>query len=998
MTIRFNDASIRTAYTRLQSTQGPVSDGDLHELLSGAADASGKSASKALTQLNQPGLSWAARAELVKGGLTASEKADLTAVLDHGGLTLTPTARALLEAVIGRDGFTPTPGPGPGPDAPVNPNGPRVSPTASSDWFGAATVSDTGLKAKLDALATTARQTPGLQVDDAAVLNLLSEIADRDGVSADAARARFDGLGRNGKLNEIRAGLTDGERGDLRALLASTTPLTPTAQLLVRDALGEPRTVADALRVAAGHSASLSSGDKLAFTADGKVAINDAAPIDISADGSFQWDQGFGRVATGQVSADGSVALTQSGKTVAGFLPGAVGPVDTAVASAIASRVGHAYTGTVLGGGMSTIELVSPDLVRLHSPGGARTARVNPDGSFVFDTQWKLFGKPETDGSLTGRFDANGTLTLSKAALFGQTNLAPQKLTLRPAVDVGVPPDTEALIQYLRSREGSTASLTQPRVSVRLGEGPVAEITALGETVPVRISPDGNFSLEIMGHNSRTISGRFTPAGEVIFDRVFVGLGASVNAPTPAPLVGTQKPVRPLNPTERLLAVTPGKTVYDEAKVGSGLSVNVVAPNRLGVLDTNHYQLVTVNERGHFSYNKRDGSTVSGIVTTRGEVFFSSGSRVSLPSNRIGPFAPSWREEDLVGAYSDPGSFVPMTPGSRASAAQAAVIELERRAMYQLKTAGLASSAFFDPYQYQSISTSQLEAGRNEWKQLVARRSSLTPEQRAIVDAAQAALTRLREGTAGLGGGRMPSKALTWLEANSTYVRGLPVALNDVAGQLALERVRTTMLGGKAEGVGIHGRPYEVELLSPTRIRIKTKSEEFVANVGPDGAFGYSTAGGATVTGHLSTEGQVVLTHKSVGDAETFRGPLKGGGTTPVPERPSVSNLPPMAAPTIREQLAPLVGSRVTVPFTPPLQLDFEREDKLTGFGAHGRVYLSIDAQGRVSGKLPDTSHTHPDGRVYTRTGASISGRLAADGTLTLTSPETTTVRLTQRP
>ncbi len=110
MPVRLTDSKLKSLYTALEKsreTNSSVRLGDEQALtfLAAAADRSNASYSKVLTELKAPGLSQADKVALVKRGMTASEKADLVALLEGATVPWDASAKSLLEAVVGRDTF-----------------------------------------------------------------------------------------------------------------------------------------------------------------------------------------------------------------------------------------------------------------------------------------------------------------------------------------------------------------------------------------------------------------------------------------------------------------------------------------------------------------------------------------------------------------------------------------------------------------------------------------------------------------------------------------------------------------------------------------------------------------------------------------------------------------------------------------------------------------------------------------------------------------------------
>jgi hypothetical protein len=106
MPVSLNDRRLASLYAALERRQGRdpstvVGRDQALELLAEVADRPGRPAAAMLAELRTPGLSEAQQVELARKGLTAEERADLTAILSKGDLALAPAARQFLEAVLG---------------------------------------------------------------------------------------------------------------------------------------------------------------------------------------------------------------------------------------------------------------------------------------------------------------------------------------------------------------------------------------------------------------------------------------------------------------------------------------------------------------------------------------------------------------------------------------------------------------------------------------------------------------------------------------------------------------------------------------------------------------------------------------------------------------------------------------------------------------------------------------------------------------------------------
>jgi len=105
--VRISDSRLSSLYATLQTNHARggnelIDDAKVVQLLAAVADGAGASFDKALSQLKAPGLSRADQVRIVQANMTASEKKDLTQILDAGTVPMTASARAFVEAVVGR--------------------------------------------------------------------------------------------------------------------------------------------------------------------------------------------------------------------------------------------------------------------------------------------------------------------------------------------------------------------------------------------------------------------------------------------------------------------------------------------------------------------------------------------------------------------------------------------------------------------------------------------------------------------------------------------------------------------------------------------------------------------------------------------------------------------------------------------------------------------------------------------------------------------------------
>lgn len=99
--MRIRDAGVQRLAADFESRQTPISDAEVLKLLSELADGPSDAASL-LKDLSRPGLSRADQLSLLQAGLDGDELADVKTLLDESTMRLSPGARNLLEAAVGR--------------------------------------------------------------------------------------------------------------------------------------------------------------------------------------------------------------------------------------------------------------------------------------------------------------------------------------------------------------------------------------------------------------------------------------------------------------------------------------------------------------------------------------------------------------------------------------------------------------------------------------------------------------------------------------------------------------------------------------------------------------------------------------------------------------------------------------------------------------------------------------------------------------------------------
>jgi hypothetical protein len=107
MSLKIRDSKLSSLYGDLEKKAATdksvkLDDSNVLSLLAAVADSSSSSYASALKKLQAPGLTLGQQVAIVQKGLSDSEKADLTAILDQGTVPLADSAKGFLEAVVGR--------------------------------------------------------------------------------------------------------------------------------------------------------------------------------------------------------------------------------------------------------------------------------------------------------------------------------------------------------------------------------------------------------------------------------------------------------------------------------------------------------------------------------------------------------------------------------------------------------------------------------------------------------------------------------------------------------------------------------------------------------------------------------------------------------------------------------------------------------------------------------------------------------------------------------
>ena len=187
------------------------------QILAEIGDRSGWSAAKTLTELKKPGQTLAQQVVIAQKGLSAGEKKDLGQILDAGTVPLEPSAKAFLEAVLGR---TPPPSGGDTGVADLRVTGDQVNGIAGKTKAGAT----------IEAINLSVSPTGRYHNDDTFVIGK----ADANG-NFSAAKLQGDMAMKEGDVIRMRARYADGTTSDWVNVKANTaeTADTRNAQVAV---------------------------------------------------------------------------------------------------------------------------------------------------------------------------------------------------------------------------------------------------------------------------------------------------------------------------------------------------------------------------------------------------------------------------------------------------------------------------------------------------------------------------------------------------------------------------------------------------------------------------------------------------------------------------------------------------------------------------------------------------------------------------------------------
>jgi hypothetical protein len=292
MTISIKDSKLSSLYKQMEKASTPIDDSNLVQVLATVADSSKKSFNKVLAELSAPGMTRQQQLDVVKAGLSTSEKKDLENILDKGSVQLSPSAKNFLEAVVGRAELG-----GNGPTPPTNLDPLKVvltadqkngltglaGPNVTIEAINLTTApgqrlfnEDTFVVGQTDASGKFSGKMPEMQEGD--VIRMRARTA--DGKVGDWVTIQAKGIAgsdtRNAVVALFRIGLTDGGNGkiDVTNINGSRQISEPGAKLqFVNVRTGEKQvvTIDDKGQMPAGLKLNGKPGDSFkVFATDGK--------------------------------------------------------------------------------------------------------------------------------------------------------------------------------------------------------------------------------------------------------------------------------------------------------------------------------------------------------------------------------------------------------------------------------------------------------------------------------------------------------------------------------------------------------------------------------------------------------------------------------------------------------------------------------------------------------------------------------------------------------
>jgi hypothetical protein len=199
MPLPISDRRLSTLYKKLEDSNATIDDTAALKILSDVGATAGWSPKQVLTKLQDKTLTQDQKVALIKQNMSASEKDDLTAIVDKGDVKIADSARSLFETVLGR-GTPVTP-----PPPPVNnKSGITLTGDQSKGFSGVAKPGDT-----IEAINLSAAPTGRLHVDDTTAIATVGADGKFSG-----GKLSGDQTIKEGDVIRMRARHADGTVGD----------------------------------------------------------------------------------------------------------------------------------------------------------------------------------------------------------------------------------------------------------------------------------------------------------------------------------------------------------------------------------------------------------------------------------------------------------------------------------------------------------------------------------------------------------------------------------------------------------------------------------------------------------------------------------------------------------------------------------------------------------------------------------------------------------------
>jgi hypothetical protein len=215
MPLPISDRRLSQLYKKLEDTHANIDDSVADQILAEVADQTGFKAPAALAKLQDKNVSKEDKLKFIQQGMTASEKKDLTAIVDSGDVQLSDTAKSYFEAVLGR-----APQGGGTPGGTTGGTTPTIDPKIGFALTADQSNGFSGVAAKagdkLEAINLSAAPTGRLHTDDTTVI----ATAGADGKFTNG-KLTGDQAMKEGDIVRLRVRHQDGTTGDWMTVRAS---------------------------------------------------------------------------------------------------------------------------------------------------------------------------------------------------------------------------------------------------------------------------------------------------------------------------------------------------------------------------------------------------------------------------------------------------------------------------------------------------------------------------------------------------------------------------------------------------------------------------------------------------------------------------------------------------------------------------------------------------------------------------------------------------------